>query len=89
MAVAKGNPFGGATELEDRRRRRLRRALTDSSISASDLGLRYLSLGGPAGKSEVDAYIQSLYSLPPAPAGPARHPGRDLRWRPGRVIARY
>lgn len=60
----KNRPPGAG--LEQEQSRLLRRALTSSGIPAGDVWLRYFSIGGNVGEYEVDAYIQSLLSLPPA-----------------------
>ena len=50
--------------LEQEQSRLLRKALQHSGLRHGDLWLRYFSIGGTVGEYEVDAYIQSLFSLP-------------------------
>lgn len=50
--------------LEQEQSRLLRKALVKAGIRHGDLWLRYFSIGGIVGEYEVDAYIQSLLSLP-------------------------
>ena len=67
-----------ATGLEFEQSRGLRRALADSEIPTGDLWLRYFSIGGKAGEYEVDAYIQSLLSLPPIERDLLAHAANEL-----------
>lgn len=53
-----------SARLEQDQCRLLSRALTCAGISTGELWLRYFSIGGNAGEYEVDAYIQSILSLP-------------------------
>lgn len=50
--------------LEQEQSRLLRKALARAGIRHGDLWLRYFSIGGAVGEYEVDAYIQSMMSLP-------------------------
>lgn len=64
--------------LENEQSRGLRKALAGSQISTGDLWLRYFSIGGSVGEYEVDAYIQSLLSLPPIERDLLAHAANEL-----------
>ncbi len=50
---------------EQEQQRRTCAAFRSTSLSTSDLWLRYFSLGGNAGEEEIDAYLYSSLLLPP------------------------
>ena len=56
------DPAGREQQLQSRL---LNKALTRSDITTGELWMRYFANGGTVGEYEVDAYIQSLLSLPP------------------------
>ncbi|WP_309074448.1 hypothetical protein [Paenarthrobacter sp.] len=56
--------FVGLPLQEQLQLKGLRKALTSAGIPDEDLWLRYFSIGGTVGEYEVDAYLQSLHSLP-------------------------
>jgi hypothetical protein len=64
--------------LEQEQSRLLRRALQRSGLRHSDVWLRYFSIGGMVGEYEVDAYIQSLFSLPPGQRDLLAHAANEL-----------
>lgn len=64
--------------LEQKQSRLLCHAMTSSGITTGDLWLRYFSLGGDAREYEVDAYIQSLLSLPPYERDLLAHAANEL-----------
>ena len=51
--------------LEQEQSRLLRKALLGAGLKHGDVWFRYFSIGGTVGEYEVDAYIQSLLSVPP------------------------
>jgi hypothetical protein len=64
--------------LEQEQSRLLRQALLRSGLKHGDLWLRYFSIGGTVGEYEVDAYIQSLLSLPPGQRDLLAHAANEL-----------
>jgi hypothetical protein len=64
--------------LEQEQSRLLRKALQRSGLRHGDLWLRYFSIGGNVGEYEVDAYIQSLFSLPPSQRDLLAHAANEL-----------
>jgi hypothetical protein len=64
--------------LEQQQSRLLCRAVDSAGITASDLWLRYFSIGGNAGEYEVDAYVQSVLSLPPHERDLLAHAANEL-----------
>jgi hypothetical protein len=64
--------------LEQKQSRLLSHAMTDAGITTGDLWLRYFSIGGYAGEYEVDAYIQSILSLPPSDRDLLAHAANEL-----------
>ncbi|WP_426226181.1 hypothetical protein [Pseudarthrobacter sp. DSP2-3-2b1] len=66
------------TGLEQEQSRLLRHAMTRSGITCGDLWLRYFSIGGNVGEYEVDAYMQSLLSLPPVQRDLIAHAANEL-----------
>jgi hypothetical protein len=53
------------SDVDDERRRLLRRAFRQSELTLDELWLRYFGLGGDAGQLEVEAHIEGLMPLPP------------------------
>ncbi|PRC45917.1 hypothetical protein C6A85_92745, partial [Mycobacterium sp. ITM-2017-0098] len=45
---------------------RFHQAFEAADISVDDLWLRYFSLGGDAGRFELDAYLNGAIALPPS-----------------------
>jgi hypothetical protein len=72
-----GGPEPSA-RLEQEQSRLLRKALNRAGIRHGDLWLRYFSIGGTVGEYEVDAYIQSLMSLPPDQRDLIAHAANEL-----------
>lgn len=58
------NPHTPPAGLEGQQGRLLAHALNSAGIRAGELWLRYFSIGGNADEYEVEAYIQSMLSLP-------------------------
>lgn len=56
----------------------LRKALASAGIPEEDLWLRYFSIGGMVGEYEVDAYLQSLHSLPALQRDLLAHAANEL-----------
>lgn len=57
----------------------LRKALASAGIPPEeDLWLRYFSIGGMVGEYEVDAYLQSLHSLPALQRDLLAHAANEL-----------
>ncbi|GAA2173037.1 hypothetical protein GCM10009784_05830 [Arthrobacter parietis] len=54
----------GFESYEPEQRQGLSEVLARADITTGELWLRYFSIGGSAGEYEVDAYLQSLISLP-------------------------
>ncbi|MCQ6272964.1 hypothetical protein M8J71_21120 [Pseudarthrobacter sp. R1] len=73
----RGRPDLGSG-LEQEQSRLLRKALHHAGIRHGDLWLRYFSIGGTVGEYEVDAYIQSLMSLPPDQRDLIAHAANEL-----------
>jgi hypothetical protein len=69
------NPSGG---LEQKQGGLLSRAMTDAGITTGELWLRYFSIGGHVGEYEVEAYIQSLLTLPPAERDLLAHAANEI-----------
>jgi hypothetical protein len=69
---------GSGAGLEQEQSRLLRKALQRSGLRHGDLWLRYFSIGGTVGEYEVDAYIQSLFSLPPSQRDLLAHAANEL-----------
>jgi hypothetical protein len=44
---------------------RFRRALEAADLTVDELWLRYFSMGGEAGRFEIDAYLNGAIALPP------------------------
>jgi hypothetical protein len=78
MAATDKNRPTPSTGLEHEQSRGLRKALTGSQITTGDLWLRYFSIGGIVGEYEVDAYIESLLSLPPIERDLLAHAANEL-----------
>lgn len=78
MAETEKNKPETLAGLEQEQSRLLRNAMTSSGIGSGDLWLRYFSIGGNVGEYEVDAYIQSLLSLPPAQRDLIAHAANEL-----------
>jgi len=56
----------------------LRKALANAGIPDEDLWLRYFSIGGMVGEYEVDAYLESLHSLPALERDLLAHAANEL-----------
>lgn len=69
---------GSSAGLEQEQSRLLRKALHRSGLRHGELWLRYFSIGGAVGEYEVDAYIQSLFSLPPSQRDLLAHAANEL-----------
>jgi hypothetical protein len=69
---------GPSGDLEQEQSRLLRKALQRSGLRHGDLWLRYFSIGGTVGEYEIDAYIQSLFSLPPSQRDLLAHAANEL-----------
>jgi hypothetical protein len=78
MTDADNNGPSLAAGLEQKQSRLLSRAMTNAGITTGDLWLRYFSIGGLIGEYEVDAYIQSLLSLPPFERDLLAHAANEL-----------
>lgn len=78
MAETDKNRPDPSSALGHEQSRGLRRALAGSEIGIGDLWLRYFSIGGKVGEYEVDAYIQSLLSLPPIERDLLAHAANEL-----------
>lgn len=78
MAERDKNKPHPSDQLEQEQSRLLRNAMTSSCITSGDLWLRYFSLGGNVGEYEVDAYVQSLLSLPPHQRDLIAHAANEL-----------
>jgi hypothetical protein len=78
MAETDKNRPDPSTRPEHEQIRGLRKALAGSRITTGDLWLRYFSIGGIVGEYEVDAYIQSLLSLPPIERDLLAHAANEL-----------
>ncbi|MDQ4046224.1 MAG: hypothetical protein M3127_02495 [Actinomycetota bacterium] len=78
MAETDKNRPDPSSPVEQEQSRGLRRALAGSEIGIGDLWLRYFSIGGKVGEYEVDAYIQSLLSLPPIERDLLAHAANEL-----------
>ena len=64
--------------IEQEQSRLLHHALDSAGIGTGDLWLRYFSIGGNAGEYEVDAYIQTILSLPPSERDLLAHAANEL-----------
>jgi hypothetical protein len=78
MADTENSGQDFAAGLEQEQSRLLRKALQRSGLKQGDLWLRYFSIGGTVGEYEVDAYIQSLLSLPPSQRDLLAHAANEL-----------
>ncbi|GGJ22807.1 hypothetical protein [Paenarthrobacter histidinolovorans] len=65
----------------------LRRAMDSAGIDAEELWLHYFGIGGLVGEYEVDAYLESLLSLPPLQRDLLAHAANEIidDLRPGRA----
>lgn len=54
----------GFESSEPEQRQGLKEVMMGADITTGELWLHYFSIGGSAGEYEVDAYLQSLISLP-------------------------
>ena len=72
------NPPHTSAELEQKQSRLLSHAVTSAGITTGELWLHYFSIGGYVGEYEVDAYIQSLLSLPPYDRDLLAHAANEL-----------
>jgi hypothetical protein len=64
--------------FEHEQSRLLHRALKGAGIGTGDLWLRYFSIGGNVGEYEVDAYIQTIMSLPSSERDLLAHAANEL-----------
>jgi len=78
MTESDNDPPDPSAGSEQKQSRLLSRALTSAGITTGDLWLRYFSIGGYVGEYEVDAYIQSLLSLPPYDRDLLAHAANEL-----------
>jgi hypothetical protein len=78
MTETDKNPPDPSAGLEQKQSRLLSHAMTNAGITTGDLWLRYFSIGGHVGEYEVDAYIQSLHSLPPCERDLLAHAANEL-----------
>ena len=72
------NPRKPSAGLEEQQSRLLSRALNSAGIRPGELWLRYFSIGGNVDEYEVDAYIQSMLSLPPSERDLLAHAANEL-----------
>lgn len=63
---------------EDEQARGLAVAVDHSSIAIGELWLRYFSIGGLAGETEVDAYIRGAITLPGLERDALAHAANEL-----------
>jgi hypothetical protein len=56
----------------------LRRAMDSAGIDAEELWLHYFGIGGLVGEYEVDAYLESLLSLPPLQRDLLAHAANEI-----------
>ena len=68
----------GFDPVEPEQRRRLRKALTQAGLEASQLWMKYFSIGGEAGEYEVDAYLNGSLSLPPLQRDILAHAANEM-----------
>ncbi|BCW59973.1 hypothetical protein J2790_000452 [Paenarthrobacter nicotinovorans] len=78
MTEAGSNDCQGLSLQEQLQLKGLRKALASAGIPGEDLWLRYFSIGGMVGEYEVDAYLQSLHSLPPLQRDLLAHAANEL-----------
>jgi len=78
MTEPERNNCEGLSLQEQLQLKGLRKALTNAGIPHEDLWLRYFSIGGMVGEYEVDAYLQSLHSLPPLQKDLLAHAANEL-----------
>jgi hypothetical protein len=78
MTESDKSPPDPSAGSEQKQSRLLSHALTSAGINTGELWLRYFSIGGYVGEYEVDAYIQSLLSLPPYDRDLLAHAANEL-----------